>query len=189
MFAAYLGYGLVSKQPLTLLSGFPPPDFYTLAAQESDCPLGLDCYKDFDAGWAESKRTGKPMLLDFTGWACVNCRKMEEQVWSQPRVYQRLRDDYILVSLYVDDREDLPQDRQFTFRFANGKTKQIRTVGNLWSTFQTANFGSVSQPYYVQLSPELEVLGPAIQYADADTYFQWLTAGLQRVKITAAKGD
>ncbi|WP_233131768.1 protein-disulfide reductase DsbD family protein [Robiginitalea sediminis] len=184
-FAAYLGYGLVSRAPLKLLSGFPPPDFYSLAELDTDCPLGLECYKDFDTGLEQARQTGKPILLDFTGWACVNCRKMEEKVWSQPGVFTLIRDRYILVSLYVDDREPLPEAQQFTFRFNSGRTKRIRTVGDLWSTFQTVNFGSVSQPYYVALSPGLEVLGPAIQNSDAATYQEWLAAALKQLEEDA----
>lgn len=178
VFAGYLAYGLIGRKPLTLLSGFPPPDFYTLVASESDCPLGLNCYKDFEEGLEQSRATGKPILLDFTGWACVNCRKMEEQVWSQPEVFDLLNRHYILVSLYVDDRKALPEDQQFVFRFSNGRTKQIKTVGDLWSTFQTVNFGSVSQPFYVQLSSDLKVLNPAMQNTDADSYRKWLASGI-----------
>lgn len=185
LFAGYLAYGLVGRKPLTLLSGFPPPDFYTLAASETNCPLGLECYKDFNEGLARSQATGKPLLLDFTGWACVNCRKMEEQVWSNPEVFELLDREYILVSLYVDDRQPLPEERQFVYGFESGRSKQIKTVGDLWSTFQTVNFGSVSQPYYVQLSPDLRVLNPAVQNTDAASYLTWLASGLANLKATA----
>lgn len=178
-FAAYLTYGLFTGAPLKMLSGFPPPDFYTLRAQNSDCPLGLECYKDFDKGLEESRASGKPILLDFTGWACVNCRKMEEQVWSDPEVFQILRDDYVLISLYVDERRLLPADRQFVYAYENGTRKEIESVGDYWSTFQNLNFGAVSQPYYVLLSPSLEILGPAIQNTDIDTYRTWLDNGLK----------
>lgn len=181
-FAAYLAYGLVARTPLTLLSGFPPPDFYTLIPQETDCPLGLDCVKDFESGLQMAKATGKPILLDFTGWACVNCRKMEEQVWSRPEVFQLINTEYILVSLYVDDRQELPEDQQFIFKFSNGRNKRIRTVGDLWSTFQTQNFGTLSQPYYVLISPDLEVLNSPIQNTTAANYADWLRAGLQNAR-------
>lgn len=179
-FAAYLGYGLVTSQPLTLLSGFPPPDFYSLKATDSDCPLGLDCYKDFESGWEASRTSGKPILLDFTGWACVNCRKMEEQVWSDPGVYRLINEEYILVSLYVDDREEL--EEPFTYHFQNGKTKRIRTIGDFWGTFQTVNFGSISQPYYVLLSPELEIIAPPVQNTNTEKYRRWLANGLQSLR-------
>ncbi|WP_397444592.1 protein-disulfide reductase DsbD family protein [Polaribacter sp. R77954] len=182
-FVIYIAPGVL-KNPtwnLSLLSGFPPPQFYSVYEQESNCPLGLDCYKDFDEGLAKAKLVNKPILLDFTGWACVNCRKMEENVWSEADIYETLQKDYILISLYVDDNEkDLPEAQQFDFLKANGKIKKIKTVGDKWSTFQIINFKNASQPYYVLLSPDLEVLNNAQQYTDRDTYYNWLQAGLQR---------
>ena len=184
-FAVYLTYGLFTGSPLKTLSGFPPPDFYTLSDQNSDCPLGLECFKDFQTGLAESRASGKPVLLDFTGWACVNCRKMEEQVWSDPEVYQRLRDDYVLISLYVDERRPLPADQQFVFAYESGTRKEIESVGDYWSTFQNLNFGAVSQPYYVILSPSLEILAPPVQNTDVDTYRTWLDSGIRAFKDLA----
>jgi thiol:disulfide interchange protein len=184
-FVVYISPGVL-KNPtwnLSLLSGFPPPQFYSIYEQESDCPLGLDCYKDFDEGLAKAKEVNKPILLDFTGWACVNCRKMEENVWSVPNVYQTLKNDYILISLYVDDNEkELPKNQQFDFLKENGRIKKIKTVGDKWSTFQVINFKNASQPYYVILSPNLEILNTAQQYTDKETYFSWLQKGLQNFK-------
>jgi thiol:disulfide interchange protein DsbD len=181
-FIIYIAPGVL-KNPtwnLSLLSGFPPPQFYSLYEQESDCPLGLDCYKDFDEGLAKAKEVNKPILLDFTGWACVNCRKMEENVWSEPNIYQLLKDDYILISLYVDDnKKQLPTEQQFDFLKQNGNVKEIRSVGDKWSTFQVINFKNASQPYYVLLSPGLKVLNNAQQYTDRDTYYEWLKDGLK----------
>ncbi len=178
-FVFYLGAGLFNMSSLKLLSGFPPPDFYTIAESESDCPLGIDCYKDFQEGLRYAQESQKPILLDFTGWACVNCRKMEENVWSEPDIYPILNEDYVLISLYIDDRTPLPDDQQFNFEYDSGKVKTINTIGEKWGTFQTLNFGSASQPYYVLLSPELEVLNSAIQNTDSDTYRDWLRKGLQ----------
>ena len=183
-FGIYLILGLAQVTSLKLLSGFPPPDFYSLAATESDCPLGLECYKDFDEGLAVAREQNKPILLDFTGWGCVNCRRMEENVWSDPAVYPLLKEDYILISLYVDDRKELPQAQQFKFQYESGRVKTIKTVGQKWGTFQTINFNSASQPYYVLLSPELEVLNTAVQYVDVETYQDWLKSGLERYQIT-----
>lgn len=184
-FVIYISPGVL-KNPtwnLTLLSGFPPPQFYSLYEQQSNCPLGLDCYKDFDEGLAVAKLANKPILLDFTGWACVNCRKMEENVWSDPKVYELLKNEYILISLYVDDNEkELPKETQFTFLKGNGKTKDIKTVGDKWATFQVINFKNASQPYYVLMSPELEILNSAQQYTDIETYYSWLLKGLQSFK-------
>jgi thiol:disulfide interchange protein DsbD len=183
-FALYLVLGLTNIMSLKVLSGFPPPDFYTVAQKETDCPLGLDCYKDFETGVAAAQEQNKPILLDFTGWGCVNCRRMEENVWSDPKVYPLLRDDYILISLYVDDRKELPESKQFDFQYESGRIKTITTIGQKWGTFQTINFNAASQPYYVLLSPDLEVLNPAVQYVDTDTYEEWLKSGLQRYELS-----
>ncbi|MEJ2162476.1 MAG: cytochrome c biogenesis protein CcdA [Robiginitalea sp.] len=181
-FALYLSFGIFTSTPLKLLSGFPPPDFYTLKQGDTDCPLGLACYKDFEEGVEASRVSGKPILLDFTGWACVNCRKMEEQVWSDPEVFTLLRDEFVLISLYVDDRTLLPEKEQFTYEFKNGRRKEIESVGDYWSTFQNLNFGAVSQPYYVLLSPELEILAPPVQNTDTETYSEWLQNGLNHFR-------
>lgn len=178
-FSLYLILGLTGISNLKLLSGFPPPEFYSVFEKESDCPLGIDCFKDFETGLAYAKEQEKPILLDFTGWACVNCRKMEENVWSEPDVYQILKNDYVLISLYVDDRKELPEAEQFTFQYDSGRTKRIGNIAQKWGTFQDVNFNAVSQPFYVLLSPDLEVLNTAIQNTDADTYRTWLQEGLR----------
>ncbi|MBT8237837.1 MAG: DUF255 domain-containing protein [Croceitalea sp.] len=179
VFTLYLALGLFNVTNLKLLSGFPPPDFYSVYETESDCPLGLNCFKDFEEGVAFAKAENKPILLDFTGWACVNCRKMEENVWSDPSVFPLLRDEYVLISLYVDDRKELPTNQQFDFAFESGRVKTITTIGQKWGTFQTINFNAASQPYYVLLSPNMEILAPAVQYVDTDTYETWLKSGLK----------
>lgn len=183
-FAVYLVLGLTNMTNLKLLSGFPPPDFYSVLEKETDCPLGLECYKDFDAGVAQAKAVNKPILLDFTGWACVNCRKMEENVWSDPGIYALLRDEYILISLYVDDRKELAESEKFDFKYESGRIKAIETVGQKWGTFQTVNFNAASQPYYVLLSPELEVLNEAVQYVGVETYENWLKSGLDTYHLS-----
>lgn len=186
-FTVYLILGLVKAIPLKLLSGFPPPEFYSIFETESDCPLGLDCYKDFETGLAHAKSVNKPILLDFTGWACVNCRKMEENVWSDAEVFPLLKNDYVLISLYVDDREELPEAEQFVFQYDSGRTKRIENIAQKWGTFQDINFNAVSQPFYVLLSPDLEVLNTALQSADADAYRKWLIEGLQRHRELARR--
>ena len=179
--SVYLILGLFTISNLKMLSGFPPPSFYSVFETESDCPLGLDCYKDFNAGWEVARKENKPILLDFTGWACVNCRKMEENVWSEPDIFSIINEDYILISLYVDDRKELPENQQFNFKFDSGRVKSIETIGQKWGTFQTINFNAASQPYYVLLSPNLEVLNEAVQYTDAETYENWLKQGLAKI--------
>ena len=168
---------------LNALSGFPPPQFYSVYEQVSDCPLGLNCYKDFNEGLQVAKETNKPILLDFTGWACVNCRKMEENVWSDSEVYTLLKEEYILISLYVDDNEkELPKTAQFDFKKANGQIKKIRTYGDKWSTFQVINFKNASQPYYILMTADLEILNSPQQYTDITTYKNWLKKGIVNFK-------
>jgi len=183
-FVIYLIPGVL-KTPtweLSALSGFPPPQFYSVYEQESDCPLGLNCFKDFEDGLKHAQETNKPILLDFTGWACVNCRKMEETVWVENEIYTIIKEDYVLISLYVDDRKELPKALQFDYLKSNGKVKKIKTVGDKWATFQAVNFKTASQPYYVLMSPELEILHEPQQYTDKDTYYKWLKEGLKKFK-------
>ena len=176
---AYLFTGLVSKEnKLTLLSGFPPPAFYSIYASDNECPLGLDCYKDFERGLAVARSKNKPILLDFTGWACVNCRKMEENVWSKPAIFRLLNEEVVLISLYIDDKTSLQEKDQFNFQFPNGRIRTINTVGEKWASFQSLNFNSASQPFYVLMDPDGTLLNAPIQYIDADTYLQWLNDGL-----------
>lgn len=178
-FTIYLVLGVFNITSLKLLSGFPPPDFYSVVEKENNCPLGLNCFKDFEEGLAYAKKESKPILLDFTGWACVNCRKMEENVWSEPDIYEILNEDYVLISLYIDDRKLLPENERFDYKFDSGRVKNIESIGEKWGTFQTLNFGAASQPYYVLLSPDLEVLNSSIQNADSETYRNWLQLGLK----------
>ncbi|MEM9142454.1 MAG: cytochrome c biogenesis protein CcdA [Bacteroidota bacterium] len=184
-FAIYLILGTLNITTLKLLSGFPPPDFYTLRETQTDCPLGIACFKDFEEGLTHAKKEGKPILLDFTGWACVNCRKMEENVWSRPEIYTLLKTDFVLISLYVDDRKPLPEEKKFNFEYESGKVKEISTIGRKWGTFQDVNFNAASQPYYVLMSPNLEILNTSIQNTDAETYLDWLQSGLQRFRRLA----
>lgn len=183
-FSVYLMLGTLNITSLKLLSGFPPPDFYTVKTTQTDCPLGLDCFKDFGEGLAHAQTVNKPILLDFTGWACVNCRKMEENVWSDGSIYPLLKEEYVLISLYVDDRKELPAAEKFDFKYDSGRIKAIETVGQKWGTFQTINFNAASQPYYVLLSPNLEILNEAVQYVDVQTYEQWLKSGLQKYELS-----
>ena len=184
LFSIYLIPGLGKNQTgqLTLLSGFPPPAFYSVYASDSECPLGLNCFKDFEEGRAYAKANNKPILLDFTGWACVNCRKMEENVWSQPEVFRLLNEEYVIISLYVDDRELLPDVDQFNFQYPNGRVKSIKTIGEKWATFQSLNFGSASQPFYLLLSSNGTILNSSIQYTDAQIYEDWLREGIKNFK-------
>ena len=185
---SYLFLGFISEEnKLRMFSGFPPPEFYSIRAQDSDCPLGLDCYKDFEQGLEIALTQNKPILLDFTGWACVNCRRMEENIWAAPEVYKLLKERYIIISLYVDDREKLSTDKQFNYKYADGRIKQINTIGKKWATFQAINFKTASQPFYVQLTAEYQLLNPPIQYTDKTTFENWLLQGLEHFPEVKAK--
>lgn len=184
-FVLYLIPGVTNTEYANrrLISGFPPPLFYSIYEQNSDCPLGLECYKDYNEGLAVAKATNKPILLDFTGWACVNCRKMEENVWVEDDVYAALRDEVVLVSLYVDDRKELPADEQFDYVNPKGNVKSIKTIGNKWATFQTVNFVNNSQPFYVLISPEGELLTtPVGNTPNAKEYLRFLRCGIDAYK-------
>ncbi|MGB0789702.1 MAG: protein-disulfide reductase DsbD family protein, partial [Marinirhabdus sp.] len=184
-FMLYLVPGLTNSSyaNLKLLSGFAPPLFYSLYDKGTGAPLGLTAYKDFDEGLAVAKASGKPIMIDFTGWACVNCRKMEEHVWSRDDIFATINEEYVLISLYVDDRRDLEQTEQFNYSRPQGGTKKIKTVGDKWATFQTLNFKNNSQPYYVLMAPNLNLLNKPIGYTpDANEYLFWLKQGVENFK-------
>ncbi|MDT0559607.1 protein-disulfide reductase DsbD family protein [Ichthyenterobacterium sp. W332] len=184
-FVIYLIPGVTNTKyaNLKLLSGFPPPMFYSIYDKDSECPLDLNCYKDLDEGIAAAKAANKPIMLDFTGWACVNCRKMEEQVWSKSKVYDMLLENYIIISLYVDDRKELPKEEQFDYIKPNGNKKRIKTIGDKWATLQTINFQNNSQPFYVLLDHNMQMLNHTTAYTpNADEYFEWLNIGLENFR-------
>ena len=176
-FSVYLLLGLFGKNSLRLLSGFPPPESYAFFHKEQKSEQVV--FKDYYEGMAYAKAHNMPVMLDFTGWACVNCRKMEEHVWTDPEV-KKLMQRYVLISLYVDDKEELPKDKQFDFKHRNGRVEYIKTIGDKWATFQEGNFSSASQPYYVLLSPDTELLSTPVQYVDVETYKEWLKKGVKK---------
>ena len=176
-FSVYLLLGFFGKNSLRLLSGFPPPESYAFFHKEQKSEQII--FKDYHEGMAYAKAHNMPVLLDFTGWACVNCRKMEEHVWTDPEV-KKLMQQYVLISLYVDDKEELPKDKQFDFKHRNGRVEYIKTIGDKWATFQEVNFSSASQPYYVLLSPDTELLSTPVQYVDVETYKEWLKKGVKK---------
>jgi len=180
-FAMYLVPGIWGA-PLRLISGFPPPEFYKewQTGKVDECPHDLSCFHDYDEGMAYAKAQNKPVIVDFTGWACVNCRKMEDNVWSDPKVLNKLRDQYVLISLYVDDKKALPQSEQFVSPLS-GKT--IKTTGNKWSDFQASKYNTNSQPYYVLLDNKGNILAQPKGYTpDIQTYVNFLDEGLCRYK-------
>jgi len=183
-FVAYLASGFIVDQDkgtyrsLSLLSGLAPPVTYSYF-YPGDCPQGFDCYKDLDAGLAYAKKENKPVLLDFTGYACVNCRKMEEHVWPEKQVADLIGKDYVLISLYVDDKKALPESEQQTVPQVGGDgSRRLRTVGNKWSYFQTVYFRANTQPYYALLSPDGQLLNTPVGYTpDSDKFADFLRCG------------
>jgi thiol:disulfide interchange protein len=182
LFTLYLVPGVTSTKyaNLKLLSGFPPPLSYSIYGNDNVHGKGLEpnVINDYEKALQMAKEQNKPLLIDFTGWACVNCRKMEENVWTQPEVYNYIKENFILVSLYVDDREKLPLEQRFTYTSADGKQKQLITVGDKWATFQAENFNQVTQPLYVIMDTSERLLNHPVGYTpDAKKYVEWLKCG------------
>lgn len=168
---------------LRMISGFPPPLCYSIYDDPVNCKKGFKPLEDYEEALAKAKKENKPLLIDFTGWACVNCRKMEESVWTDPVVDSLMHKEFVVVSLYVDERRQLPVVDQVIFKTSNGVDKPIVTVGDKWSTFQTENFGATSQPQYAIISPEEKALTLTKYYTpDADEFAEWLKCGLEAMK-------
>ncbi len=188
-FVIYLASGFrVNKEtntftPLTLLSGLAPPVGYSFL-YPNDCPNNLECFKDLKTGIAYAKKVNKPIMLDFTGYACVNCRKMEEHVWPLKSVDNYLRNDYVLISLYVDDKKVLPEAEQVEVNRVNGGTRKLESYGHKWANFQTQFFKTNSQPYYVLLNSDgTQILNQAVGYTpDESDYTKFLECGLEVFK-------
>ena len=180
-FAGYCATGfIVNREAETfvtpnLLSGLAPPPGHSYIYPKA-CPGDFNCYHDFEEGLAAAKREHKPIMIDFTGYGCVNCRRMEDNVWNKPGVHELIRDKYILVSLYVDERKELPQPYTSTF---DGSRR--RTLGHKWTDFQIIHFNRNSQPYYVLLDENMNVLNtPRGAEFDVKKYQQFLQCGLDR---------
>ena len=184
-FVVYLVSGFrVNKETdtftsLTVLSGLTPPVGYSFL-KPNECPNNLDCFKDLKTGIAYAKKVNKPIILDFTGYACVNCRKMEEHVWPLPSIDKYLRNDYVLISLYVDDKKELPESERIEVPRINGGTRTLKNYGHKWAHFQTQFFQTNSQPYYVLLNPDgTKILNQAVGYTpNEEEYAQFLECGL-----------
>jgi thiol:disulfide interchange protein DsbD len=174
VFSIYLISGLYNNSNVRFLSGILPPEFYTIESSENQCPLGLNCYKSFEEGRSYALENEKLVLLDFTGWACANCRRMEENVWSKPSIYNLLENEFVIISLYVDDRSELDYNDKFKYINDLGKTQHVNRTGQKWSVFQFLNFKSASQPYYVAMKPTGEILSEPIQYASERNFKNWL---------------
>ncbi len=204
-FTFYLVPGLWGA-PLKMISGFPPPDFYSespagfggrssahssgtgkqqeLALHAHSGPHGIPAFDDYYLALEYAKKVNKPLLLDFTGWACVNCRKMEDQVWSDPAVKSKLSNDFILVSLYVDEKRNLPDSLQKDVTW-NGSKRRLKTVGNRWSYLQNTRYKSSTQPQYWIIDSDQNRLSDSTSYdPDKMKYIMWLDKGLQKYKST-----
>ena len=194
MFTIYMIPGLWGA-PLKIINAFPPPMHYSESPygvgytqggalstehhvdnNQHLGPQGIMVFHDYDTGLEHAKKVGKPILLDFTGWACVNCRKMEEQVWSDSEVKRMLTEEVVLVSLYVDERTKLPEEDQYVTSIA-GKKKKVRTIGDQWMVLQAERYKTNSQPYYVVMDHQESQLGVAANYQDygkVDLFKNWL---------------
>ncbi len=171
------------------MSGLAPPANYNYLLEKSKadesiksrypsftkCANNLDCFKDYYEGMAYAKENNQPVLLDFTGHGCVNCRKTEEHIWIKDKVWNRIHQDFVLISLYVDDRKEL-EEKMVSL---NSK-KRLRSVGSLWADFQIVNFQQNSQPLYVMVTPDEKVLAKPRGYQEgADGYAEFLECGLE----------
>jgi thiol:disulfide interchange protein DsbD len=181
LFTLYLVPGVTNTKwsNLKLISGFPPPLYYSIYPQSSDCILGLNCTRDYEEGLKRAKAEYKPLLLDFTGYACVNCRRMEENVWSDAEVNRFMAENFIVVSLYVDDKKKLPLAEQVTYITKEGAERDLQTIGDKWATFETENFANNAQPLYAILDTSEKLLSHPVAYTpDVSAYLQWLKTGL-----------
>ena len=181
LFSVYLIPGLTyaGGSNLNLLSGFPPPmsySIYDMSQKAHGVTVEADVINDYQQALKLADSLNKPLLIDFTGWACVNCRKMEENVWNTPEISSYIKENYVLVSLYVDDRRKLPVEERITYTTKDKKEKSIITHGDKWATFEAENFGQVSQPFYAVLNKEEILLNNPIGYTpDVNEYLDWLT--------------
>ncbi|MDR4989014.1 MAG: cytochrome c biogenesis protein CcdA [Bacteroidales bacterium] len=148
-----------------------------VGASVQEGPHGLLAFTDYYEGLEAARKAGKPVFLDFTGLGCANCRKMEASVWSDPRVLERLRNDFVKISLFVDDRTRLPESEQFVSD-ALGRSRNIRTIGQKWSVFQAERYGANTQPYYVLLDHDENMLAPPHGYdLNINRYIDFLDTG------------
>ncbi len=176
-FAIYMVPGLWGA-PLKSISAFAPPLYtqdFSLYNDEVHAP-----YDDYESGMAYAKRVNKPVMIDFSGFGCVNCRKMEASVWTDPKVKQLLEKDYVLITLMVDDKTKLPQPIEIE---EHGKVRKLKTIGDKWSYLQRSKFGANAQPFYILLNDEGKPLGPSYAFnEDISKYIQFLENGLKAFK-------
>jgi thiol:disulfide interchange protein DsbD len=200
VFSIYLIPGIWGA-PLKMISGFPPPMHYSEApygvgftklasvgpVDKDSVPEGSElgphdimAFNNYETGLAYAKKVNKPVLIDFTGYACVNCRKMEERVWANPHILGILNKEIVLISLYVDDKRLLPDNEQYTSKTTG---KRIKSIGNKWSDFQIKEYQANAQPYYVLMDLQEHNLNTPIGYTpDIEEYKNWLIDGINKFK-------
>jgi thiol:disulfide interchange protein DsbD len=202
-FTIYMIPGLWGA-PLNLISAFPPPQHYSespygvgftktgggQAANHGEVPEGahlmaphdIIAFNDYDKGLAYAKQVGKPVMIDFTGHACVNCRKMEQNVWVKPKVLDILKNDVVLISLYVDDKRKLEASEVVDSKLRPGK--KLKYIGQKWSELQTIKYKTNSQPFYVLMDHNEDVLIKPVAYTpDVDEYHAWLKTGVAKFSL------
>ena len=183
LFSIFLLSGLYDSKNVRLLSGILPPEFYSIEEKQSECPLGLNCFKNYDEGKVYAIDNNKIILLDFTGWACANCRRMEENVWSKPKIYELLDNNYVIISLYVDDRTELSDIEKFKYINKSGRIQYVNNIGRRWSLFQQINFNNASQPYYVAMLPSGKILSEPIQFTSDEKFQNWLETSIEESEL------
>lgn len=182
-FTVYLIPGVVQDKPLELLSGIlPPQDNKSLLAGVSaeklrSMPHGLSGFSDYDDALAYAKEVNKPLLLDFTGYACANCRKMEENVWVKPEVLERLKEDYVIASLYVDDKKDLPKEKHYK---SNYDDEVKTTVGDKNMDLEITKFNNNAQPYYAVVDASGKTIVNPIGYSSVEDFVKFLDEGKKK---------
>jgi thiol:disulfide interchange protein DsbD len=199
-FTVYMIPGLWGA-PLNLISAFPPPQDYSEspygvgfsklggATSHAEIPEGAHlmaphdilAFNDYDLGLAYAKKVGKPVMIDFTGKACVNCRKMEQNVWVKDKVLKIIKNDIVLISLYVDDKRPLAEDEIIDSKLNPGK--KLRFIGQKWSELETIKYGTNAQPYYVLMDHNEENLLEPVGYTpNVEEYYNWLNEGIANFK-------
>ncbi|SDQ84647.1 thiol:disulfide interchange protein DsbD [Chryseobacterium soldanellicola] len=184
-FVIYMIQGLMpaERPKLQLLSGILPPLNVSYFHDEKDGILGMHPEHDFFKAVELAKKEEKPILIDFTGYGCENCRKMEEFVWSEPDILPILQNDVVLASLYVDDKEELPEDQKTKIDLGDGQVKKVKTIGDRWSLFQQVNFNNNSQPHYVLVTPDGKVINaPVSGYMPKEDFKKFLECGVNYYK-------
>lgn len=185
VFAVYLLSGFRYNEEtktftsLKLLSGLAPPVGYSWI-HPNECPNNISCFKDLNEGLAYARKVNQPAIIDFSGYACVNCRKMEEHVWPNQGIKEMMNEDFVLISLYVDDRTELPEDEQVSLPKHNGGERMLRTIGDKWHFFQTEYFRNNSQPLYALVAPDGKLLNKPVGYTPSvDDFRNFLQCGLE----------